>query len=101
MAGGAPLAFAEALEKAFPAQAALDDAVDKLATGGALQTQAEALLAPVFSALEGLDDKDEIAAGLLRAYPDMDVKTLTQTMMRLYFAAELVGRLTVQQELAE
>ena len=101
VAGGAPLAFAEALEKAFPAQAALDDAVDKLATGGALQTQAEALLAPVFSALEGLDDKDEIAAGLLRAYPDMDVKTLTQTMMRLYFAAELVGRLTVQQELAE
>jgi phage gp29-like protein len=84
----------------FPAQTALDDAIEQLAGGGELQAQAEQLLQPVFRALEGASNDDQIAAGLLRAYPDMDATRLTQTMTRLYFAAELIGRLGVAAELA-
>lgn len=91
-------AFAEAVA-ALGAQDVLDATIDQLAEGGDLQKQAEALLKPVFNALEGLETEDEIAAALLRAYPHMDARALTQTLTRLYFAAELIGRLTVQSEL--
>lgn len=97
---GADVAFAEAAAT-FPAQAELDAALSRLAESGELQTQAEALLKPVFSALKGLENEGEVAAALLQAYPDMDASKLTGTMTRLYFAAELAGRLSVAEELAE
>ena len=96
-----PLAkFAGIDAAAFPDQTALDDALDSLFNSGELQGESEALLKPVFAALEGMEDEDAIMAALLRAYPDMDATRLVKTMTRLYFAAETVGQLSALAELA-
>jgi hypothetical protein len=92
-------AFAGVDASSFPAQDALDSAIEELANSGELQAQAQQILAPVFAALEGLESEDAIATALLKAYPEMNADKLTKTMTRLCFAAELAGRLSIQAEL--
>lgn len=96
----AMVAFAEAAA-GFPDQTALDDAVDKLAAGQAMQDQVEQLLAPVLAAVAAAPDEAALLGALAEAYPDMQPDALVDTLTRLLFASDLVGRLSAQQELAE
>lgn len=94
-----PVAFAGVDPEIFPDQAALDDAISQLAADGELQKQAEQLLKPVLDAVTKSTNEEELLAALAEAYPDMSPDGLIKTLTRLEFAAQLIGRLSVQQEL--
>lgn len=84
----------------FPGQAALEDALAQLAASGELQQQAEQLLKPVLDAVAGATSEEEVLAALAETYPDMQPDGLIETLTRLLFVADVVGRLEAQAELA-
>ncbi|CAL1241314.1 DUF935 domain-containing protein [Candidatus Methylocalor cossyra] len=86
-------AFAEVDPAVFPAQAALEDALDALDRSGQLQDQAKQLLAPVIAAARKAKDETELLGALAEAYPAMQPDALVDTLTRLLFAANLAGRL--------
>lgn len=92
-------AFAEADPAAFPEQVALDEAVDGLAPT-VLQSHADGLLQPALRALRAGASEDELLGLLAESYPQMSTRTLTEMLSRLLFAAELVGRISAQEDRA-
>jgi phage gp29-like protein len=98
--GGAPV-FAGIDRERFPDQAALDAAVDALAEGGALQAQAERLLAPLIQRIESAGGEAQLLGALAEAYPDMNPDQLVQTLTRLLFAASVAGRLAAEESLRD
>jgi len=93
--GGFP-AFAEKHDTApAPDQAALDDAIDALAPE-ALQAQMETLLQPAIRAVQAAKSESEVLGLLAEAYPEMPEDDLVDTMTRLFFAADVWGRLSNQ-----
>jgi len=95
-AGGGFAAFAETSDMAqAPDQAALDDALDALAPES-LQTQMETLLQPAIRAVQQAKSESEVLGLLAEAYPDMPEDDLIDTMHRLFFAADVWGRLSNQ-----
>jgi len=93
--GGFP-AFAEKNDAApAPDQTALDDAIDALAPE-ALQAQMETLLQPAIRAVRAAKSESEVLGLLAEAYPEMPEDDLVNTMQRLFFAADVWGRLSNQ-----
>jgi len=93
--GGFP-AFAEKDDTApAPDQAALDEAIDALAPE-ALQAQMETLLQPAIRAVREAKSESEVLGLLAEAYPEMPEDDLIATMQRLFFAADVWGRLSNQ-----
>jgi len=92
--GGFP-AFAEQHAAPAPDQAALDDAIDALAPE-ALQGQMETLLQPAIRAVRQAKSESEVLGLLAEAYPEMPEDDLVATMQRLFFAADVWGRLSNQ-----
>jgi len=82
-----------------PDQAALDDALDALAPE-ALQTQMETLLQPAINAVRAAKSESDVLGLLAEAYPEMPEDDLIETMQRLFFAADVWGRLSNQVERA-
>ncbi|MGI2326181.1 MULTISPECIES: phage portal protein family protein, partial [unclassified Methylococcus] len=99
--GEAAPAFAGIDLDLFPDQAALDAAVDALAKGGALQAQAERLLAPLIERIESAGGEAELLGALAEAYPDMNPDQLVQTLTRLLFSASVAGRLATEESLRD
>lgn len=91
--------FAGVDVEAFPDQAALDAALESLYKGVEINQQSEAMLKPVFAALEGLETEADIQRALVAVYPKMSVQGLEKTLTKLYFAAETLGRLSALEEL--
>jgi len=94
--GGFP-SFAEGSSEAAPDQAALDEAIDALSPQ-ALQAQTEKLLQPVIRAVQSAKSESEVLGLLAEAYPEMPEDDLIETMQRLFFAADMWGRLSNQAE---
>jgi len=97
--GGFP-AFAEKDDgdaSAAPDQAALDAAIDALSPE-ALQAQTEKLLQPVIRAVQNAKSESEVLGLLAEAYPEMPEEDLIETMQRLFFAADMWGRLSNQAD---
>jgi len=92
--GGFP-AFAEKDAVPAPDQTALDEAIDALAPE-ALQAQMETLLQPAIRAVRAAKSESEVLGLLAEAYPEMSEDDLIQTMQRLFFAADVWGRLSNQ-----
>jgi len=88
-------AFAENDADAAPDQTALDDAIDALAPE-ALQVQMETLLQPAIRAVREAKSESEVLGLLAEAYPEMPEDDLIDTMQRLFFAADVWGRLSNQ-----
>ncbi|MDF9442564.1 DUF935 domain-containing protein [Stenotrophomonas acidaminiphila] len=79
-------------------QAALDAVLAAL-PAGRLQGQSEQLAAPLLTALRGGADDVELLGLLGEAYPAMHSDDMQELLERLLFAADLVGRLSVRDEL--
>jgi len=88
-------AFAENGNPSAPDQTALDDAIDALAPE-ALQAQMETLLQPAIRAVQAAKSESEVLGLLAEAYPEMPEDDLIDTMQRLFFAADVWGRLSNQ-----
>jgi len=91
--------FAETDTAPAPDQAALDDVIDALAPE-ALQTQMETLLQPAINAVRAAKSESDVLGLLAEAYPEMPEDDLIDTMHRLFFAADVWGRLSQQAERA-
>jgi len=91
--------FAETDTAPAPDQAALDDVLDALAPE-ALQTQMETLLQPAINAVRAAKSESDVLGLLAEAYPEMPEDDLIDTMHRLFFAADVWGRLSVDAERA-
>jgi len=89
--------FGEADTARAPDQAALDEALDALAPE-ALQTQMETLLQPAIRAVREAKSESEVLGLLAEAYPEMPEDDLVETMQRLFFAADVWGRLSNQAD---
>lgn len=107
-AGGNALEFSHAargrdfaspgIARRYPDQAAIEGALDAL-TPENLQDQAEAMVLPALRAIARGADETEVLGLLAEAYPQMDDAALEEQLTRLMFAAEVFGRLTMQDEL--
>jgi len=94
--GGFP-SFAESKPESAPDQAALDEVIDALSPE-ALQAQTEKLLQPVIRAVQNAKSESEVLGLLAEAYPEMPEDDLIETMQRLFFAADMWGRLSNQAD---
>ena len=70
-------------------------------TADALSEEAGKLLAPLLDALEQADDFDGALALLDKAYPQLDSTLMEERLGQLLYAAELLGRVSVQQDIEE
>ncbi len=71
-------------------------AADKL-DPAALQAQLEGVLAPVMDAIKAGGTYEEIEAGLIAAYPEMDSKQFQDTLARALYVADIWGRITANK----
>lgn len=91
---GGPSSFAEAPPAHASAdQVALDDALDKMLTDGALQQQMEHVLAPVFDQLQKENDPQAMLGWLAERFPDLPEDALQERLSQVLFAAAVWGRL--------
>ena len=65
-----------------------------------LNAQGQALTAVLATAIKDGAAEDSILDVLVDTYPDMDENALQDELERLFFLADLIGRLEVQEELA-
>ena len=65
-----------------------------------LNAQGQALTAVLAAAIKDGASEDSILDVLVDTYPDMDENALQDELERLFFLADLIGRLEVQEELA-
>ncbi len=91
--------FSEFDPSIFPDQAALDSAIGNLIDDGSLSDQARKLIEPVLKAISGATDPAKMLGALATAYPDMQPGELVDTIERLLFAADLIGRMSAKQEM--
>jgi phage gp29-like protein len=89
--------FAEGNLQEFKDQVALDEAIDGIAPD-MLQGQSAAILKPVLDMIAGAADYAEVFDKLASIYPTMNDAKLEETLARMMFAAEVWGRLSVQDE---
>lgn len=80
----------------FPDQVALDAAIDAI-PADALQGMAQAALQPVYDLLAA-GNHEEAGGRLAELFPAMSTVALETVLARCYFAAEVWGRLSAQQE---
>ena len=91
------LRFAGAEEQG--GQAALDALVEAVAEDDEKnQALMEELLAEPMRMIREGEDPDAVMAELARAYPDLDAAALEERLRSLFFAAEVWGRLSDEQE---
>ena len=88
-----PLSFAEAIDADIQAQQALDDALDILMNGGALNGTLEPVLAPLFKRVEDGVNPSELLGELAELYPQMNAEDLQERLARIMFVATVWGRL--------
>lgn len=88
-----PLSFAEAIDADIQAQQALDDALDILMNGGALNGTLEPVLAPLFKRVEDGVNPSELLGELAELYPQMNADDLQERLARIMFVATVWGRL--------
>ncbi|MEN1395587.1 DUF935 family protein, partial [Pseudomonas aeruginosa] len=88
-----PLSFAEAIDADIQAQQQLDDALDILMNGGALNGTLEPVLAPLFRRVENGVNPSELLGELAELYPQMNTDDLQERLARILFVANIRGRL--------
>lgn len=88
-----PLSFAEAIDADIQAQQQLDDALDILMNGGALNGTLEPVLAPLFKRVENGVNPSELLGELAELYPQMNTDDLQERLARILFVANIRGRL--------
>ena len=92
-----PTALAALRDNTLPSvDAVLEQALKKI-TPQQLQGQSEALLGPVLAQLEQGADLEQIQASLSEHFPEMDTSDMEEMLSRLYFVAEVWGRLNAAQ----
>ncbi|WP_297572597.1 DUF935 domain-containing protein [uncultured Deefgea sp.] len=95
----APHDFAEADPSQFPDQALLDQVLDGIPAKQQTDQMAQ-LLAPAIKAIQSAKSEDEVLGLLSEAYPQMDANLLEQELGRLMFLADLLGRISAQEQVA-
>lgn len=91
------LAFADADEQG--GEAALDAVIEAVAEDDEQnQAMMEELLAEPMRLIQEGEDPDVVMEELTRAYPDLDASALEERLRSLFFAAEVWGRLSEEQE---
>lgn len=88
---GAVASFADAIDATPADQAALDDAIDQLATDDAVSAAVQKMIAPAIEAIQRAVSPEEVQQLLLDAFPKMDSSALEALTGRAYFIADLVG----------
>ncbi|HBU9080455.1 TPA: DUF935 domain-containing protein, partial [Escherichia coli] len=88
-----PLSFAEAIDADIQAQQQLDDALDILMNGGALNGTLEPVLAPLFRRVENGVNPSELLGELAELYPQMNTDDLQERLARILFVTNIWGRL--------
>jgi phage gp29-like protein len=92
-----PVQFADGDDQG--GQAALDALIESLASDDERnQAMMEELLAEPMRLIQEGEDPDVVMEELARAYPDLDASALEERLRSLFFAAEVWGRLSEEQE---
>jgi len=84
--------FAAAHEPAFPDQAALDAALEKL-DPAAMQQPLAAIIKPIIDGLQASGNVDDAYTALAEAFPKMDTAGLQEMLTRAIFVSDCWGRL--------
>ena len=90
--------FAEQEKKPpFIDQRKIDNLSDSL-TPGALQRQMDGVMTPIFDMIRTGADYNDIQNKLAALYPDMDIDQIQQSLAKMIFVSDLMGRASVQNE---
>jgi phage gp29-like protein len=90
--------FAESEKKPrFIDQQKIDNLSDSL-TPGALQKQMDGVMTPIFDMVRAGADYNDVQDKLAALYPDMDIDQIQQSLAKMIFVSDLMGRASVQNE---
>lgn len=92
-APGQSLAFAEAVDADLKAQDRLDEALDIVMNGSALDAALESVLAPLFERVQSGVRPGDLLGELAELYPQMKADDLQERLARILFVANIWGRL--------
>lgn len=81
----------------FPDQAAID-ALATMTTPQMMQSHMEQILTPIIKLLQESGNPDEASRALIAAYPDMDSAALELQLANLIFIADVIGRISANEE---
>ena len=87
------------LAHCYSREALLDQVLDGIPANQQTDQMAQ-LLAPAIKAIQSAKSEDEVMGLLSEAYPQMDAGLLEQELGRLMFLADLLGRISAQEQVA-